>query len=307
MDLNAVRLHQFEGFYYVATHEGFTRAAEAMPYPITEPALHQQVRKLERALGIKLLVRAPGRRMVLTPEARGLYEFVAPFYRRRPSFLRELTLGASGTRVVAAEALYVDTLCAEPLTTLQQKRPGIELSLLELDVPQMAEGLLRGDIDVGIVSDATSLAEGLVFEQLGSLGLQLLVPAGHPLGKKRPPLKPKHLGEYSYVVYQRGSEGRIYAEQALAGAGITLRAAAEATSASGMRALVRAGLAPAFVPALGKRPKRKAYPDGTVAFDPTEMLEELKGLPGFGFMRRAGAPGGLVQTFLEVVREQVAR
>ena len=45
-----VDLHRLAGFHLVATEGGYARAARAAPYPITQPALHQQVKKLEADL-----------------------------------------------------------------------------------------------------------------------------------------------------------------------------------------------------------------------------------------------------------------
>ena len=158
-----------------------------------------------------------------------------------------------------------------------------------------------------MVSVVNAVPAGLVFEQLGSLGPRAAGALGPPAERRSaPPSSPNTSPTSTYVVYPKGTEGRSYAEHALAQAGIELRAAAEATSASAMRALVRAGFAPAFIPALGKRPRRKTNPDGTVAFDLTDMLQELAGLPGFGLLRRAGEPTGLVAAFLEVARAEVA-
>src|SRR5262245_66612155 len=79
-----IRLHQLEGFYWTGLEGGYTRAAEAMPYPITEPAVYQQIRKLERTLGVPLLVQAKPRRTILTPEGKALFDFVAPFFEGLP-------------------------------------------------------------------------------------------------------------------------------------------------------------------------------------------------------------------------------
>ncbi|MCA9321778.1 MAG: LysR family transcriptional regulator, partial [Planctomycetes bacterium] len=46
-----VQIHRFEGFYWVALTGGYARAARAFPYPITQPAVHQQVKRLEAELG----------------------------------------------------------------------------------------------------------------------------------------------------------------------------------------------------------------------------------------------------------------
>ena len=57
--MGGIRLHQLEGFYYTGLTGGYARAAAAMPYPITEPAVYQQVRKLERSLGKPLVAQEP--------------------------------------------------------------------------------------------------------------------------------------------------------------------------------------------------------------------------------------------------------
>src|SRR5207248_180584 len=46
-----IQLGRLEGFYRVARAEGYARAAREFPYPITQPGVYQQVRKLEGALG----------------------------------------------------------------------------------------------------------------------------------------------------------------------------------------------------------------------------------------------------------------
>jgi len=302
----AVRLHQLEGFYYVGRHEGFTRAAEAMPYPITEPALHQQVRKLERALsGVKLLVRGPGRRMVLTPEGRALHRFVTPYFEQLPAVLRGITGGEAGELVLGTEPLYVEALAADVLARLRRRRPGAHLRLVEADVAQLAVLVARGDVDAALASVAEP-PPGIAFEELGVLGLQLLVPAKHPLARRRPPLEPRHLEGHRFVVYEAGTEGRAFTDRLLGQAGVALTPAAEASSAASMRSLVRAGLGPAFVPALGDAPRRKKQKDGTVAFDLTELVSRLASLPRFGLLLRDDQrPSGLLAELVALTRARL--
>src|SRR3982751_4342026 len=72
-------LQRLEGFYWVVRAEGYARAARAFPYPITEPGVHQQVRRLEAELGVRLFRRVAKDRMVLTPHGRALMAVVQPF------------------------------------------------------------------------------------------------------------------------------------------------------------------------------------------------------------------------------------
>jgi LysR family cyn operon transcriptional activator len=307
--LATVRLHQLEGFFHVGLHQGFTRAAHEFPYAITEPALHQQVRKLERSLGVRLLEKGPKRRMLLTPAGRVLHEFISPYFERLPQVLRGIMDGDAGELVLGTEPLYAESLGAEVLARVQRHMPGARVKLLEADVPSIHEGLLRGTLDVGLTSLTAALPYGLRGEVLGQLSMELLVPARHPLAKRKAPLDAKHLAGHRYVVYERGTEGRTYTENALNAVGIELVVAAEATSAAAMRSLVRCEVGPAFVPTLGtKRPKRRKQSDGTISFDLTPLARQLTGLvPEFGLVTRAGAPErGLLARFLAGARAAVA-
>jgi DNA-binding transcriptional LysR family regulator len=306
--VRGVRLHQLEGFFHVATQGGFARAASAMPYPITEPALHQQVRKLERALATSLLVRGPGRRMVTTAEGRALLAFVTPYFEGLPRALRALAGGAGGEVAVGAEPLLVEGLCAEALADLRAKAPGCRARLIEAEVPDLVRMLSRGEVDVA-VAGLLGAPAGIDYERIGCLGLELLVPPGHPVAaRKASALRPGDLVGHDVIVYAKGSFGRAFTEQALARAGVPLSVAAEASSAAAMKALVRAGVAPAFVPSLSRpRTRRRTLRDGVIAFDLTGAVGEDE-LPAFGLLTRTGAPpAGLAARFVELARARARR
>ena len=57
-----IDLHRLAGFHLVATSGGSAKAARAADYPITQPALHQQVRLAVQmaAVGQHLLERTGG-------------------------------------------------------------------------------------------------------------------------------------------------------------------------------------------------------------------------------------------------------
>ena len=77
-------LDRLTGFYWVARTGGYARAVRAFPYPITEPGVHQQVRRLEAELGVRLFRRAAKDRMVLTPHGRALHDVVGSVHRGAP-------------------------------------------------------------------------------------------------------------------------------------------------------------------------------------------------------------------------------
>lgn len=49
-----VNLHHLELFYYVAKAKGISQAVKIIPYGIQQPAVSQQLMKLEDSLGVKL-------------------------------------------------------------------------------------------------------------------------------------------------------------------------------------------------------------------------------------------------------------
>ena len=291
--LRRVRLHQLEGFFHVGLHEGFTRAAEAMPWPISEPALHQQVRKLERALGVPLVVRGPARRMLLTPEGRRVHAFVAGYFRGLPGLLRQVAGGEAGELALGCEPLHLE-LAAEALAALRRRAPGARLRLCEGDARDLAEQVGSGALDAAL-SGELDPGPGVRFQALGRLGLELLLPARHPLARGGR-LRQADLQGLEVASYAEGTAARRWADEALARTAWQVRVVVEAPSATALRALVRAGVAPAFVPALVSS-RRSRRPRGAAsepaARDLAPLLEGVQPLPRYGVLRRTSAPSPL--------------
>src|SRR6478609_4571942 len=107
-----MQIARLEGFYWVARTGGYAAAARAFPYPLTQPAVYQQVRKLEGDLGTPLFERAPGGRrsdrVRLTAAGRHLFQFAAPFFEALPTVVRALETGLHGGELrIGAEALVL--------------------------------------------------------------------------------------------------------------------------------------------------------------------------------------------------------
>ena len=71
-------LHKLRGFHAVVRYRGFTQAARRLR--LSQPAVSQQVRLLERELGMKLLDRT-SKRVVLTHSGEMLYELAQRLFR----------------------------------------------------------------------------------------------------------------------------------------------------------------------------------------------------------------------------------
>jgi DNA-binding transcriptional LysR family regulator len=282
----SVRLHQLEGFYWTGLEGGYTRAAEAMPYPITEPAIYQQVRKLERELGLSLVRQEKPRRTVLTPEGRALHEFIAPFFQRLPEFVENLKRRETARLALAVDGAIGFELVGPALATLRAKRPNVEVRIADIDSNTILQAVARGEADLGL-GVLVGTAQGVKTEPLLAIRVALCVPESHPLASRRT-IERADMDDVPICVYGRDHPGRAIIEHAYEQAGIRLRVAAEATSVETLRLLVAAGVAPAFVPVADpiKKGRLRARRGRFVVHDVTGLV------PGepvrFGLVQRTG-------------------
>jgi DNA-binding transcriptional LysR family regulator len=145
-----IQLHRLEGFYWVAKTGGYARAARAFPYPISQPAVHQQVKKLEQELGTRLFERVGKESLRLTPVARHLLDFIGPFFDGLPRVERQIRCGeAAGSLIVHAEPILLRHLLPSWLRRLSRRVPEVEIDLGELNEPDTGS-LERGEADVVI-------------------------------------------------------------------------------------------------------------------------------------------------------------
>jgi DNA-binding transcriptional LysR family regulator len=283
-----IRLHQLEGFYWTGLEGGYTRAAEAMPYPITEPAVYQQVRKLERTLGVPLVQQAKPRRTVLTPEGRALHDFIAPFFQQLPDLVERLKSRDAARLALAVDGAIGFSVVVPALAALRAKRPRLEVRLVDRDSNAVLRAVETGEADLGLGVLVGSSPE-LRTEALLHVRVALCVPRTHALATKRT-IARADMDGVPICVYERSNPGRQIVERAYREAGIRLCVAAEASSVETLRHLVAAGVAPAFVPVAAPIRKQRASrtPSPVVVHDVTGLV------PGepvrFGIVARRSAP-----------------
>jgi DNA-binding transcriptional LysR family regulator len=172
-----MELRQLRYFVTLAEELHFGRAAEREH--IVQSALSQQVQRLERELGVRLLERSThhvsltASGVVFLVEARQILAHV-----ERAAEAARSTAGASAPlRVGIIDSSY-DSM-PQILHEVQARFPGLVINQVEASVPEQYQQLLDGRLDVG-VGRAT-----LAPPQIASLlfrhdPLGVLVPTGHP-------------------------------------------------------------------------------------------------------------------------------
>ena len=242
-----VDLNRLEGFCLVATHGGYARAARAAAYPITQPALHQQVKKLEAEVGLQLLERLGKDQMRPTPAGQALLAFVAPFLRDLPAVVRRLRTGEfDGALSIQAESLLIRQLLPGWLAALRTKRPQCQLRLQEMPVGDVAP--LRSGAADAIVAYLPEVPDDIASQTVAELHPCLVVPKERAPTRQRPPIE--QLADLPFLAYPIGTRAHTLQMQALAGVGVVPPNTIALDTADTILGYVESGLGWSLVPSL---------------------------------------------------------
>jgi LysR family transcriptional activator of glutamate synthase operon len=245
-----MELRQLRYFAAVARHRHFTRAAEELG--LAQPALSQQVRALERELGVLLIDRS-GRRVRLTDAGERLLVWA-----------ERILADAAGAEAEMAEFAGLSTgrvtIGSTPVQTLGRvdlpgllaafhaQYPGIEIALREETTPTLIAELEVGRIDLALGAlMGDTVPRGIIAEPLFAENLIAIVAPHHRLAH-RSLVRPEALAQERFVLAQPGSPIRQMVEDAAAAAGASIRVAFETSEQTLVRAIVSRGLAVAVVP-----------------------------------------------------------
>ncbi|MEM8709914.1 MAG: LysR family transcriptional regulator [Planctomycetota bacterium] len=242
-----IQLHRLEGFFWVARTGGYARAARAFPYPITQPAVHNQVKKLEEELGLSLFERVAKDRMAPTAAGQRLYDFIRPFFEALPTVLRSVRSGEHGGELrVTSTSLLLRYLVPEWIQRLHATHPDVLVHLEE--TAEDAVDLLRaGSVDLAI-DHLYEIPKDIATMRVGSVEPHVVLPADP--SDADAPVDLKALKGMPFVAYATGQKARELQFTALAEAGIAPPTMLSATSAEVILGFVEAGLGWSILPVI---------------------------------------------------------
>jgi molybdate transport repressor ModE-like protein len=188
----------------VAERGSFSAAADALNF--TQSAVSQQIATLERETGTKLLQRRAGG-VRLTDAGRALVAHTEVILAQLADAERELAAiaGLRGGRVrLASFPSAGATLVTEAVSRFKQQHPEVELSLTEGEPDATVPALRRGEFDLAVAFDyrhdreSSDLREGLDCIQLLDDPVRVVLPAGHPLARRKT-IRLEQLAEEAWV------------------------------------------------------------------------------------------------------------
>ena len=177
-------LRQLRYFTAVAETGHMTRAAERLG--MQQPPLSQQIRALEKHLGVALFVRHPkGVRLtaagtMLQGEAQRILSTVAALEERMARVARGL-LGALSVGFTSSAAAHAFT--PRVLRACRREYPDIALRITENNAAELIEALERGALHCAFLRVPVARPEGLSFDTLLQEPVVLALPLGHALAE----------------------------------------------------------------------------------------------------------------------------
>lgn len=236
----ALNLNQIATFVRLARERSFNKTAEALD--VTQPAVTQQIRALERELGVTL-VDIVARRVTLTEIGAFLAERGQSLLNDVESLrrdVRDLAHARSGVVHVGATVTIGTYVLPALLARFARSHPGIRVEVSVENTTDIVPMVADGRVGLALVEGAVTDDE-LDIVPFADDELVLVVGAAHRLARRRI-IAPADLAEESFITREAGSGTRELFERAMRAAGVVPRIVLALPTGEGIVRSVACGL-----------------------------------------------------------------
>jgi DNA-binding transcriptional LysR family regulator len=243
-----MELRQLRYLVALADERHFTRAAERTH--VAQPALSQQIRRLEDELGTPLVERTT-RRVAMTEAG----EILVARARRVLSEIEAAHSELQGLKGLLTGRVTVGAMhtmgpidVSLVLAQFRERHPGVELTVREQASEELAELLRVDELDLAFLSVTERVeSHGLGLRRLVLEELVAVLPKDHPLAAGRRVRMAELAGE-EFISYRPGARLRELLVSASHQAGFEPRITLESNESERIRRLVGRGLGVAVLP-----------------------------------------------------------
>lgn len=215
-------LEYYKVFYYVAKCGNVTKAASELA--ISQPAVSQAIKQLEKQLQVTLFQRA-AKGVRLTSEGQTLYDYVKSGYEQIEMGVRKVRQMQNmefGEICIGASDMTLQFYLLPYLEKFHEQYPNIKVVVTNAPTPETLEYLREGKIDFGIVSTPLSISDGL--EATPVREIQDTFVAGRKfISYKNRTLDMQDLTELPMIFLENNTSTRKYMDEYLSEMGVTLQ------------------------------------------------------------------------------------
>ena len=239
-------LLQLEHFLAVVEERTFTRAAERVSR--TQPAVSQNVKKLEDELGTPLFARDT-HGVSLTEAGKVLVEHAHRIVRARDDAMRELAALknlTTGTLNIAAHESAAVYLLSHPLRQYLHCFPQIKVGIYRSPLTDIPRQVMDREVHIGFVKDEPVYGD-LQWVDVHTDEMVLVAAPGHPFSR-RADVHIRDLGQERFVLHHLCSTTEQKVLRLFEEHNTPCRIAAELWSFEHIKSFVQAGVGLAIVP-----------------------------------------------------------
>ena len=215
-------LEYFKVFYYTAKTGSVTAAANELA--ISQPAVSQSLKALERSLGVALFRRA-SRGVRLTGEGQLLYSYVEKGYEeieRGVEKVKQMLNLELGEVHIGDSDMTLRFYLLPFLEKFHEQYPGIKVSVANAPTPETLRLLRRGKIDFGVVSTPFEQGEDICMEQVREIE-DVFVAGRRFTSYKNRMMDLQELEQLPMIFLEGNTSTRSYMNAYLAGNGVELQ------------------------------------------------------------------------------------
>lgn len=233
-------------FVAIANIGVMTKAAAELH--VTQPALSAQIAKLEETVGAPLFDRSP-KGMSLTEAGRTLL----PYARETLARLEDAQLAIDelrglerGSLSIGGGATATTYLLPPLLAKFHEQHPRIRFYVREQPSRHVADAVLAGELDLGVVTLPIDDDPQLVVTRWVDDELRLIVPQGHAL-RGGDTFIWRDLHDTPLVLFEAGSAVRAHIDTSITEAGVDPEIVMELRSIESIKQMVAQGIGAALV------------------------------------------------------------
>jgi LysR family transcriptional regulator, nitrogen assimilation regulatory protein len=291
----SLHLRELRYFHSVARTGNFGRSARELN--ISQPAVSQQIRKLEDGLGTQLLVRH-GRGVMLTPAGVGLRD-------RLDTIMQLLAAPLTDDAVAGPEAWAVSLavpaetgplLVAPIVRRFRARWPAVALEIREGSGADIEEWLLHHRVNVAVMQDPPNLPE-LDVTPIVSEGLGLVAPVRSRAADDSQPLRLRDLVDEPLILPGTRHWIRRRLDNAARQHGLRLQPLLQVNSVASTKVMVRNGIGSTILPLISVQDE---VARGVLVFRPISC-PELRSICAIA--SRRGMVPSVVGEFTKIAQE----